>query len=59
MNRTMQAKNEQRKKLERKMKKEKFYDRASHRYYAEELPKSSSFFFYRDVNRELRPWWDV
>ena len=59
MNRTMQAKNDKRKKLERKEKKERFYMVASHRYHTETLPDSSAFFFDRDVNAELKAWWEV
>ena len=59
MNRTMKAKNDKRKRLEQKAKKEKFYDVASHRYYAEELPVTTSFFAEVDCTRYEKPWWDV
>jgi len=55
----MKAKNDKRKRLEQKAKKEKFYDVASHRYYAEELPVTTSFFAEVDCTRYEKPWWDV
>lgn len=59
MNRTMKMKNDKRKKLEQKAKKLKFYDVASHRYYASELPTIVDFFYKRDVVAATRMWWDV
>lgn len=59
MNRTMKAKNDKRKKLEQQAKKEKFYDLASHRFYSDELPASTMFFWKRDVVAETKMWWDV
>ena len=59
MNRVMKAKNDKRKKLEQKAKKEIFYMRASHAYYTETLPASAAFFASVDCTRYGRPWWDV
>ena len=59
MNRTMKAKNDKRRKLEQKAKKLKFYDVASHRFYSEELPASSTWFFKRDVVAATKMWWEV
>lgn len=59
MNRTMKAKNDQRKKLERQAKKLKFYDVASHRYYASELPKSAEWFAKIDATQHSKMWWEV
>ena len=59
MNRTMKAKNDKRHKLEQKAKKLKFYDVASHRYYSDDLPASSIWFFNRNVVAETKMWWEV
>lgn len=59
MNRAMKVKNEQRKKLEQKAKKLKFYDVASHRFYSDDLPASSKWFFGRDVIAANKMWWEV
>lgn len=59
MNRVMKAKNDKRKQEEMKAKKERFCMVASHRYYAETLPESSSYFFARDVIASTKMWWEV
>lgn len=59
MNRTMKAKNDKRKKLEQKAKKERFYMVASHHYYATELPASAAWFFSIDATQHSKMWWEV
>lgn len=56
-NRTMQAKNEKRRRLEQKMRKEHFYMRASHHIWAEHLPASTVFFFQEDMQRKTWRQW--
>ncbi len=59
MNRTMKMKNDKRKKLEQQAKKLKFYDLASHRYYASELPASAMWFGNVDATQYGKMWWEV
>jgi len=59
MNRVMKAKNDQRKRLDQKAKKERFYMQASHVYYENDLPESATWFFKRDVVSETKMWWEV
>lgn len=58
MNRSMKAKNDKRKKLDQKLKKERFYDQASHRFYNADLPSEVHYFWNVKVTEHSKMWWE-
>lgn len=58
-NRTMAAKNLKNRKLMQKEAREKYLCKVGHRFYLDELPTTSSWFFKVNATQHSKMWWEV